>query len=89
MIPVVIVDDRCWSNCWCLSGQGDAEETLQACGDRLMRLGTTNNAQEERLVVLDPRTKLYMLLLFNVIMFSSATGSMAVILKTLLQRWPF
>ena len=24
--------DRCWSNCWCLSGQGDAEETLQACG---------------------------------------------------------
>ena len=28
-----------------------------------MRLGTANNAQEERLVVLDPRTKLYMLLL--------------------------
>ena len=62
--------------------QGDAEETLQACGDRLMRLGTANNAQEERLVVLDPRTKLYMLLLFNVIMFSSATEIMAVILKT-------
>ena len=54
-----------------------------------MRLGTTNNAQEERLVVLDPRTKLYMLLLFNVIMFSSATGSMAVILKTLLAALAF
>ena len=47
-----------------------------------MRLGTANNAQEERLVVLDPRTKLYMLLLFNVIMFSSATESMAVMVKT-------
>ena len=54
-----------------------------------MRLGTANNAQEERLVVLDPRTKLYMLLLFNVIMFSSATESMAVILKTLLAALAF
>ena len=54
-----------------------------------MRLGTANNAQEERLVVLDPRTKLYMLLLFNVIMFSSATESIAVILKTLLAALAF
>lgn len=54
-----------------------------------MRLGTANNAQEERLVVLDPRTKLYMLLPFNVIMFSSATESMAVILKTLLAALAF
>ena len=57
--------------------------------ERVERQGLTGAEGVERLVVLDPRTKLYMLLLFNVIMFSSATESMAVILKTLLAALAF